>query len=333
MYDIFIVLVVCSGTALSLSVKGQQEHPKVLKGYEDVNQRGYDFALNIRAKLDRKNNERYHNTLDKHLILDELYLNGINDDIVLDKMESEEEHKLKTFENNHRKSEEETEIVDSQNLLVKPDKTFYTTLLFKAGCRILKVERSEHDEIETCQIITDDTGETQIESGVLFQVTEDEISDIVRLCSYLDEFRATGRKKRQIDIVFPGTKWCGPGRSATSYEDLGRFEEADICCRKHDSCPDGIESFQEKYGLFNAGLIFKSLCTCDDEFYSCLKSTSDPIANTIGTLFFNIVSPDCIEQMFPQVCVRRGFLGRCLEYEEDTTAEKMWVFQKNERVY
>ena len=38
------------------------------------------------------------------------------------------------------------------------------------------------------------------------------------------------------NLVFPGTKWCGPGSKAGSYADLGRAEETDKCCRDHDRC-------------------------------------------------------------------------------------------------
>ena len=140
-----------------------------------------------------------------------------------------------------------------------------------------------------------------------------------------------GRNKRQVS--FPGTKWCGPGTTATSYDDLGRFSEADMCCRAHDNCPDGIGPKQEKYGLYNDRRIYISLCSCDAELYSCLKNNTDPISNTIGAAFFNVLDMKCIDQVYPQVCVRRGFFGRCLKYAEDTGAEKVWAFQENDRFY
>lgn len=51
-------------------------------------------------------------------------------------------------------------------------------------------------------------------------------------------------------MIFPGTKWCGPGNNADNDSDLGHFEETDKCCRAHDYC-DGIESGGMKYGLKN----------------------------------------------------------------------------------
>lgn len=68
-----------------------------------------------------------------------------------------------------------------------------------------------------------------------------------------DEFVADGpneHSRNQSKLIFPGTKWCGPGNSADSEDDLGEFEETDKCCYKHDHC-DGIEAGGEKYGLKN----------------------------------------------------------------------------------
>lgn len=44
-------------------------------------------------------------------------------------------------------------------------------------------------------------------------------------------------------------RW-GPGNSAEDYDDLGKDEEVDKCCREHDHC-DNIPSGEEKYGLRN----------------------------------------------------------------------------------
>ena len=32
-------------------------------------------------------------------------------------------------------------------------------------------------------------------------------------------------------LIFPGTKWCGKGTVAESYNDLGVHKSADVCCR------------------------------------------------------------------------------------------------------
>ena len=64
----------------------------------------------------------------------------------------------------------------------------------------------------------------------------------------------------------------------------------------------------------NTGLIstcFRSHCACDDLFYNCLKSIiiNQPqskiskLASHVGAMFFNILRLDCIEPVYPKVCV------------------------------
>ena len=63
--------------------------------------------------------------------------------------------------------------------------------------------------------------------------------------------------------------------------------------------------------MFIVHIIFRSHCACDDIFYNCLKSivVNQPktkvskLANNVGALFFNILRLDCIEPVYPKVCV------------------------------
>lgn len=55
--------------------------------------------------------------------------------------------------------------------------------------------------------------------------------------------------RRDLDLIYPGTKWCGAGNDAATYDDLGTAEEVDMCCREHDHCDMFIEAGQSKYGL------------------------------------------------------------------------------------
>ena len=54
-----------------------------------------------------------------------------------------------------------------------------------------------------------------------------------------------------------GTKWCGLGNDATSYDDLadGSYREVDKCCRTHDFCDKIISPFEVKYGTLNWSLL------------------------------------------------------------------------------
>lgn len=61
----------------------------------------------------------------------------------------------------------------------------------------------------------------------------------------------------RFSLIQSGTKWCGLGTDATSFDDLaeGTYREVDKCCRTHDNCDKQIEPFQAKYGTFNLGLV------------------------------------------------------------------------------
>lgn len=50
---------------------------------------------------------------------------------------------------------------------------------------------------------------------------------------------------------FTGTNWCGNGDVAENYDDLGRNNETDACCREHDHCPTFIEAFATDFDLKN----------------------------------------------------------------------------------
>lgn len=51
-------------------------------------------------------------------------------------------------------------------------------------------------------------------------------------------------------LIYPGTKWCGPGNISQHFDDLGVLEKEDKCCRTHDHC-DHIGKGDSKYGLVN----------------------------------------------------------------------------------
>lgn len=49
-----------------------------------------------------------------------------------------------------------------------------------------------------------------------------------------------------------GTQWCGNGHIAKTYDDLGRYEQLDKCCRKHDKCPILLRAGKSGWGLTNS---------------------------------------------------------------------------------
>lgn len=70
-------------------------------------------------------------------------------------------------------------------------------------------------------------------------------------------------KRTKRDIYVQGTKWCGRGRKASDYDDLGEANETDACCREHDLCPEYIGPFQTKYQYYNWRLHAITEYSCD----------------------------------------------------------------------
>ncbi|KAK2714551.1 hypothetical protein QYM36_008942 [Artemia franciscana] len=92
-----------------------------------------------------------------------------------------------------------------------------------------------------------------------------------------------------LNGILPGTKWCGRGDVAKSYEELGPEADIDRCCRAHDHCPIKIKPFKRKYGLTNISLYTKSHCDCDGEFEMCLRATKNPLADVLANFYFNVL--------------------------------------------
>lgn len=67
--------------------------------------------------------------------------------------------------------------------------------------------------------------------------------------------------KRQLQLILPGTLWCGDGNAANSDQDLGFFYKTDQCCKYHDYCPKFIESGEKFMNLENIGVFtrFKAI--------------------------------------------------------------------------
>ncbi|XP_014672985.1 PREDICTED: uncharacterized protein LOC106813368, partial [Priapulus caudatus] len=72
--------------------------------------------------------------------------------------------------------------------------------------------------------------------------------------------------RRRRAVLYPGTNWCGRGNQARNFNDLGREEHADRCCRQHDHCPTTIRSLSSRYNYFNYRLHTISHCECDNTY-------------------------------------------------------------------
>ncbi|XP_054724391.1 uncharacterized protein LOC129234419 [Uloborus diversus] len=129
--------------------------------------------------------------------------------------------------------------------------------------------------------------------------------------------------------IMPGTKWCGVGDIAESFEELGSQADVDACCRAHDHCPVKLKSFRAGYGLINLSLYTKSHCDCDKEFYGCLKGSENKFADVVGNFYFNIMRMQCLKEHRPFICVenRTDVDGgqRCVKWSADPNSKKMQV--------
>ncbi|XP_041972658.1 uncharacterized protein LOC121728551 [Aricia agestis] len=140
--------------------------------------------------------------------------------------------------------------------------------------------------------------------------------------------------KDRVQAIYPGTVWCGDGRSSSARSgELGLFFFTDTCCRQHDACKLYILAGETKFGLTNTGLFTRSHCSCDAKFRSCLQRTNSLVSSQIGLTYFNVLGPQCFRRAHPIVrCVRRTRITgqRCEEYELDVTKPKMWQWFDNE---
>ncbi|XP_059052955.1 phospholipase A2-like [Achroia grisella] len=132
-------------------------------------------------------------------------------------------------------------------------------------------------------------------------------------------------KQLRLGLVYPGTKWCGPGNIADDYDDLGTSESTDACCRSHDLCPDLIKAGETRHNLTNTAFYTRLNCDCDENFRQCLHEANSTTANRIGIIYFNAIGTKCYREDYPITsCKKRGgwLNGKCLEYEYDTDGEK-----------
>ncbi|CAG0904281.1 unnamed protein product [Darwinula stevensoni] len=95
--------------------------------------------------------------------------------------------------------------------------------------------------------------------------------------------------------IKPGTRWCGSGDKADSFDNLGKESQVDRCCRGHDFCPIYISSKTTKYGLYNSNSFTMSHCDCDTHFKNCLKKVGTSKADNTGKTLFDVLKASCVQ--------------------------------------
>ncbi|CAK1554402.1 unnamed protein product [Leptosia nina] len=123
---------------------------------------------------------------------------------------------------------------------------------------------------------------------------------------------ARSRRSFRENFIMPGTKWCGAGQLAKTYNELGEDRNEDRCCRAHDNCRVNIGAFKRRFGLFNFRPYTISHCKCDRRFRACLKLADTSVSNMVGKLFFNVVQTKCFVLKPIKACKQRSWWGKCL---------------------
>nr|XP_015836099.1 PREDICTED: phospholipase A2-like isoform X2 [Tribolium castaneum] len=177
-------------------------------------------------------------------------------------------------------------------------------------------------------------GKSNPSSVFRLETSQEKISTIVR--NSLNHRRLLSIREK---FIVPGTKWCGVGDIATSYQDLGRFKEADTCCREHDSCLEYISMRDSFHGITNKNLFTVSHCDCDEKFRKCLKSDGNLFSEIVGYGYFTLVGPQCFREDYPIVrCKEHVYIQptskkratkRCLDYELNESLPKEYQLFDN----
>lgn len=143
-----------------------------------------------------------------------------------------------------------------------------------------------------------------------------------------DSYREAQSKK--ASVIYPGTKWCGPGNIAENDNDLGSERETDLCCREHDMCPDIIEAGGTKYGLTNKAHYTRLNCSCDETFHRCLHRSNSNASGIVGIIYFDLIRTKCFAKEHPVVsCAKEyeiPYTGdrRCKEYTTNDSEPTQW---------
>ncbi|XP_053617028.1 phospholipase A2-like [Plodia interpunctella] len=159
---------------------------------------------------------------------------------------------------------------------------------------------------------------------------------LARMVDHDEDMQLTDDELRKLkfSLIYPGTKWCGPGNVADDFDDLGVAKDTDMCCRAHDNCPGVIPAGETKFNLTNEAFYSRLSCECDEEFRQCLHKVDSKVSSQIGSIYFNALGQECYRKDYPiKSCRKRGgWLSRkCLEYEYDKNGEQkyQWFYVPN----
>ncbi|XP_064469073.1 phospholipase A2 hemilipin-like [Ornithodoros turicata] len=208
------------------------------------------------------------------------------------------------------------------------------------GHRLVEIFQDKNDTALDCNILGDrrliQAALMLIPSAVVTNVEEQHMDYFVDLCYNRTESKTMFQSiLTYINgvfkslFIFPGTKWCGAGDVAKNYDDLGRLNATDACCREHDNSQN-IPAFTEKHGIKNWHLYTMTHCVKDRRFYNCLLGDRSAPSVVVGKTFFNILKVECYIETYPKKCVRKNWFyiplltTKCNEYELDKSEKREW---------
>ncbi|KAL3227937.1 hypothetical protein MRX96_003875 [Rhipicephalus microplus] len=209
------------------------------------------------------------------------------------------------------------------------------TVMYYDGKTIARVEYgADGVTLQTCRLFElDDEREAEpiikAQGLPVQQVEFPTMLSLISKCRDLHDWSASTNSTPQWSAssiwsgIIPGTKWCGLGDIASSYEDLGSQVTVDVCCRAHDHCPVKLKAFRTGYDLVNFSLYTKSHCDCDRDFYNCLRRAKNHIADAIGNVYFNVIKVPCIRKVRKPVCTDRG-----RRFSRSESSCETWAYQE-----
>ncbi|XP_059490088.1 phospholipase A2 phaiodactylipin-like [Neocloeon triangulifer] len=162
---------------------------------------------------------------------------------------------------------------------------------------------------ERCQVFVDSNEISYMtQRNSIQHIGQQEMGYMIKACSMMDR----PIQNRPALFVYPGTKWCGSGSTASSFSELGSLFNEDRCCREHDFCPASLRSGQCRNGLCNTSPFTRSHCECDVQFRRCLQSVGSAASHALGALYFNIARVPCFSAVRqPTRVARLGFDTGC----------------------
>ncbi|XP_071110742.1 phospholipase A2 phaiodactylipin-like [Haliotis cracherodii] len=155
------------------------------------------------------------------------------------------------------------------------------------------------------------------QTGDVERVSSERLRNMLTTCGSTPNIR---HKRWSISTIYPGTKWCGGGNTASGYNDLGSLTRTDSCCRTHDNdCAYDIVKSMKCKGTFCIPVPWTRLhCSCDDIFHACLKDVAKSgssslaektAANTIGWIYFNVMGQTCyVKRTTKKLVFKKGKL-------------------------